>query len=236
MKIAILGYGKMGKVIERVAETRDHEVPLKATSEAPPVGEDLARTDVAIDFSVPSAAPENIRLCFEKGIPVVVGTTGWDAEKEELFRECEEKKGTLFYAPNFSLGVNILFAVNEKLGQFMEQAPDYDVAIEETHHTEKLDAPSGTAIRIAEGIIEALTRKTRWVKEEGEEKSDLVVRSYRKNKVPGIHTVHYDSPVDEITIQHSAKSRDGFALGAVRAAEWVKGRSGLFTMKDMLDL
>lgn len=230
-----MGYGKMGKVIERIARERGHEVVLRADSEHPPERSDLEKADVAIDFSIPKAAPGNIRACFAVRVPIVVGTTGWEEEREALIDTCREKGGTLFYAPNFSLGVNIFFALNERLGELMNAAADYELSVDETHHTEKLDAPSGTAKKVADSLVGRVERKSRWAME-GNGKDAIVVRSHREPEVPGIHVVHCDSAVDEITLKHSAKSRDGFAKGAVVAAEWVRDKKGVFTMNDLLGL
>ncbi len=225
----------MGKVIDRIAVERGNEVVLRADSEHPPKRSDLEEADVAIDFSTPAAVPVNIRTCFEVGLPVVVGTTGWEEEHEGLIDACLEKGGTLFYAPNFSLGVNIFFALNERLGELMNEATDYELSVDETHHTEKRDAPSGTAKKIADSLVERVDRKTRWVMQE-KGKDAIEVRSHREPNVPGIHVVHCESAVDEITLRHSARSRDGFAKGAVIAAEWVRDKKGVFTMKDLLGL
>ncbi len=235
MKIALLGYGKMGKVIEKIALERGHTISLKVTSEnADFTTNDLAETDVAIDFSVPSGVVANIYKCFEAGVPIVVGTTGWDEEYEQVRKDLDNSRNALFFAPNFSIGVNIFFAVNQYLAKLMNPQDQYDVEVDETHHTQKLDAPSGTAIRLARDIVAGLDRKDQWVKGEGETSKDLTIRSHRIEDVPGTHVIQYDSEIDTVTIEHKAKTRRGFALGSVLAAEWVKDRTGYFTMQDML--
>ncbi len=237
MRIALLGYGKMGKAIEQEALERGHEISLRVDSSNADFGADMLETsDLAIDFSTPDAAPKNIHKCFDAGIPVVVGTTAWDGEYPAIEERCEKEGRTLFHAPNFSIGVNLFFALNRYLASLMNGQEAYDVDIEEVHHKEKKDAPSGTAVHLAKDLIAALDRKTQWVKEKAEEPGALQVASERKDDVKGTHTVRYSSPIDDITIQHKAHSRKGFALGAVLAAEWVKDRSGIFTMQDMLDL
>lgn len=237
MRIALIGYGKMGKAIEKEALERDHEVVLRVTSANKDFDpSELRGVDVAIEFSTPEGAPANIRKCFDADVPVVVGSTGWDPEYEEIRERCEKEGKTLFHAPNFSIGVNIFFAVNRYLADLMNAQEEYGVAVHEVHHKEKKDAPSGTAVRIAKDLLERIERKKEWVKESAEQADELVVSSERKDDVKGTHTVRYDSPIDELSIQHKAHSRKGFALGAVLAAEWVKERRGIFTMRDMLDL
>ena len=232
MKIALLGYGKMGKVIERIALERGHEIVLRKTSKDTFAG--LEKTDVAIDFSIPDAAAANIRICLEKQVPVVCGTTGWLEHYEEMTALCKAKNGAFLYGSNFSLGVTIFFELNAHLAKIMARFTDYKVSVEEIHHTQKLDAPSGTAITLANGIIENSDYKG-WTLENpkaGEMKIDAI----RTENVPGTHSVFYDSDVDKIEIKHTAHSRDGFALGAVIAAEWIIGKQGIFTMKEVLAL
>lgn len=233
MKIALLGYGRMGKAIESIAKKRGHEVVAVIDKDNP--NDSIHHADVAINFSVPSAAVGNITHAIKEGVPVVCGTTGWLEYKSEIEALCNEKKGAFLYASNFSLGVNIFFALNEKLAQMMEQHTQYDVQIEEIHHTEKLDAPSGTAITLAEGIL-PYSQKETWALAEEAAENHLPIIAKRKPAVPGTHTIDYNSETDKISIEHIAHNRDGFALGAVVAAEWVVGKNGIFTMKDVLNI
>lgn len=230
MKIALLGYGKMGRTIERLAQERGHEIVLRVTEDVE--NADLQLADVAIDFSVPDAAFKNITTCFEKNVPVVSGTTGWLKKYPEAVEMCKEHNSAFIYASNFSLGVNLFFELNKKLAEMMKNFPEYRVAIEEIHHTQKLDAPSGTAITLAEQIIENSNKKG-WKLESASEE-EIPVTAKRIENVPGTHTISYESPVDTIKIEHIAHSRDGFALGAVVAAEWLQHKKGVFTMKDVL--
>lgn len=237
MKIALLGYGKMGKAIESVIDSiPQHEVILRFDGAN---GEQLslsllAGADVAIEFSTPSTAIANIYTCFEAGVPVVVGTTGWYKQLEEVSARCEQENGTLFWASNFSIGVNIFFAVNKYLAKVMNEQEQYDVTLEEIHHTEKLDSPSGTAITLATGVLEEVDRKHEWVNQPAEGEEQLSIISKREEGVPGTHLVTYKSGIDTIEISHVAHSRLGFAQGAVKAAEWVHGKTGVYTMSDML--
>ena len=233
MKIALLGYGRMGKAIESIAKKRGHEVVAVIDKDNP--NDSIHHADVAINFSVPSAAVGNITHAIKEGVPVVCGTTGWLNYKSEIEALCNEKKGAFLYASNFSLGVNIFFALNEKLAQMMEQHTQYDVQIEEIHHTEKLDAPSGTAITLAEGILPH-TKQQSWKLAEEANENDLAITAKREPHVPGTHTVTYNSETDVISIEHIAHNRDGFALGAVMAAEWIVGKSGIFSMRDVLNI
>lgn len=230
MKIALLGYGKMGRTIERLAQERGHEIVLRVTEDVEKA--DLQLADVAIDFSVPDAAFKNITTCFEKEVPVVSGTTGWLKRYPEAVERCKEHNAAFIYASNFSLGVNLFFELNKKLAEMMKNFPDYKVAIEEIHHTQKLDAPSGTAITLAEQIIENSNKKG-WKLESASEE-EIPVTAKRIENVPGTHSISYESPVDTIKIEHIAHSRDGFALGAIVAAEWLQHKKGVFTMKDVL--
>ncbi len=232
MKIALLGYGKMGKTIEKIAKERGHTIILKVDKEDTTY--DLSDTDVAIDFSIPSAAVNNITNCFNANVPVVSGTTGWLEHYDTMISLCKEKKGGFIYASNYSLGVNLFFELNKKLAKMMNPLEGYDISMEEIHHTEKLDAPSGTAITLAEGIIEN-TKKQAWSLNEDKENS-IAIHAKRIDKVPGTHTVTYSSLVDDIEIKHTAHNRNGFALGAVVAAEWLVGKTGVFSMKDVLGL
>lgn len=230
MKIALLGYGKMGKTIERLAQDRGHEIVYKIKNDI--AAFDLSKVDVAIDFSVPDAAFENITTCFKQQVPVISGTTGWLDKYEEAVEICKKNNGAFIYASNFSLGVNLFFELNKKLAEMMSSFPDYSVAIEEIHHTQKLDAPSGTAISLAKQIIEK-TGKKGWKLNRAEE-GEIPVTATRIENVPGTHVITYDSPIDTIKIEHIAHSRDGFALGAIVAAEWIQNKNGVFSMKDVL--
>jgi 4-hydroxy-tetrahydrodipicolinate reductase len=232
MKIALLGYGRMGQVIERIALERGHEIVLKKGAHNSFEG--LSNADVAIDFSIPTAAVSNITNCFEANVPVISGTTGWLEHYDEIEALCNEKKGALISSSNFSLGVNIFFELNEYLAKMMAKLDSYSVAMEEIHHTLKLDAPSGTAISLAKGIIEN-SNYTNWTLETAE-KNQIHIEAKRIENIPGTHTVHYNSIVDSIEIKHTAHNREGFALGAVIAAEWINGKQGIFTMKDVLNL
>lgn len=234
IKIALLGYGKMGKTIEEIAVEKGHHIVYKSSMELDV--ESLKAADVAIDFSVPEAAFRNIKACLENGIPVVSGTTGWLEKYEEAKSICEKKQGAFLYASNFSIGVNLFFELNKKLAELTKTFPDYKPSIEETHHTAKLDAPSGTAISLAEQIIEK-TNKTNWKLQESAEpigESSIPITAFRVANVPGTHTIKYQSEIDDLEIKHTAHSRKGFAMGAVMAAEWIPGKSGCFGMKDVL--
>lgn len=244
MKIALLGYGKMGRIIEQFALDRGHEIVLKIDENSldQKTTENLRNADVAIDFSTPHSVISNIESCFEAGLPLVVGTTGWYDKIEEIKAQCEESNNSLLYASNFSVGVNVFFFVNEVLAKIMNRYPQYDVLVEEIHHTQKLDSPSGTAITIAEGILDGLNRKNEWVNElvgDGPEvitrPEQLLIESHRIEDVPGTHTVVYSSEVDDIEFKHKAHGRAGFALGAVLAAEWLQGKKGFYSVKDMFD-
>ena len=232
MKIALLGYGKMGKVIEKIALERGHQIVLKKGSND--TYEGLLNADVAIDFSIPSVAVANISECLHNTIPVVSGTTGWLADYDKMVALCNEKNGSFIYGSNFSLGVNIFFELNDYLAKIMKNLTQYSVSMEEIHHTQKLDAPSGTAITLAEGIIENLDRKSGWHLETENNSSDIAIKAIREGQVPGIHTIRYESSVDSIEITHDAKSREGFALGAVVAAEFTAGKKGMLGMQDLL--
>ena len=233
MKIALLGYGRMGKAIESIARSRGHEVVAIIDKDNPQ--DTLNGAEVGINFSIPSAAVANITHALNEGVAVVCGTTGWLESRADIESLCATKKGAFLYASNFSLGVNIFFALNEKLAQMMEQHTQYDVQIEEIHHTEKLDAPSGTAITLAEGIL-PYSQKETWALAEEAAENHLPIMAKRKPAVPGTHTIDYNSETDKISIEHIAHNRDGFALGAVVAAEWVVGKNGIFTMKDVLNI
>ena len=232
MKIALLGYGKMGKEIEKIALQRGHEIVLRKTEDNDYSG--LEYADVAIDFSIPTAATENISTCFNHNIPVVSGTTGWLEHYNDMTALCQEKNGAFLYGSNFSVGVNLFFELNSYLAKLMANIKEYNVSMEEIHHTQKLDAPSGTAISLAQGII-AETDYKQWTMDNANDK-EIYIDAKRIEDVPGTHSVFYKSTVDEIEIKHTAFSRQGFALGAVIAAEWILGKKGIFTMKDVLNL
>jgi len=238
MRIALIGYGKMGKEIENIALGRGHEIVLKIDINNPQdlTIENLRKADAAIEFTIPSSAVSNYQLCFEAGIPVVSGTTGWLNRYAEVLDSCNKQNGTFFYASNFSLGVNIFFALNKKLAALMANRPEYNVEMTEIHHTQKLDAPSGTAITLAEGIIENIPSKQNWVNAHTDQKTELGILSERVGEVPGTHIIKYDSEVDYIEITHCAKSRKGFALGAVLAAEFSHGKKGILNMNDLLNI
>lgn len=248
MKIALIGYGKMGREIERIARSRGHEIVciIDLDNQNDFTSEAFRSADVAIEFTNPQAAYGNYLRAFEAGVKVVSGSTGWLKDHgDDVRRLCTDEGKTLFWASNFSLGVAIFSAVNKYLARIMNQFPEYDVAMEETHHIHKLDAPSGTAITLAEGIIENLDRKTRWVKGTLQAPDgtvtgstqcapdELPVSAIRRDEVPGIHSIRYDSAADSITITHDAKNRSGFALGAVLAAEYTAQHTGLLTMEDL---
>jgi len=238
MNIAIIGYGKMGKEIERMALERGHQIPLildlANTSEMTP--ENLSRADVAIDFSIPGAAFDNIMRCFDADVPVVSGTTGWLEQYDAVTERCRRENKAFFYASNFSIGVNILFALNRHLARLMDQFEYYDMEIREVHHVHKLDAPSGTAISLAKDLLIEVGRKNKWELDQAGDKSTLKITAVRENEVPGIHTIAYSSEFDELSITHSAKSRKGFALGAIMAAEFIRDKKGMYTMADLLGL
>jgi 4-hydroxy-tetrahydrodipicolinate reductase len=235
MKIALIGYGKMGKIIERIALERGHEIVcIIDVDNRDDFGSAAYKSaDVAIEFSVPAVAVSNIRSSFAAGVPVVCGTTGWADALPQLQQEIEEGGHTLFWSSNYSLGVNIFMKVNSYLARIMNRFPEYNVEMTEVHHTQKLDSPSGTAITLAEGILSELDRKTAWSEESEPTSGHLAIKSIREGQVPGIHTIRYESDVDSITMTHDAKSREGFALGAVVAAEFTAGKKGLLSMKDL---
>lgn len=232
MKIALLGYGRMGKEIEKIALQRGHEVVIKYSGEE---DYNIKLADVAIDFSIPDVAFTNISNCINNTVPVVSGTTGWLDKYEDIVNLCDEKKGAFIYASNFSLGVNIFFELNKQLAKMMSSLEQYNITMEEIHHTKKLDAPSGTAITLAEGIIEN-THKTSWELDKQVSENSIPIKAIRTPEVPGTHTVTYKSEVDSIDIKHTAHNRQGFALGAVVAAEWLANKTGIYTMNDVLNL
>ncbi len=232
MKIALLGYGKMGKVIENIALERGHQIVLRKGSSD--TFEGLTQADVAIDFSVPNSAISHISECLNHNIPVISGTTGWLENYTDMVNLCQEKKGSFIYGSNFSLGVNIFFELNNYLAKMMKNLKDYNVTMEEIHHTQKLDAPSGTAISLANGIIEN-TDYTNWTLDTAST-NEIYIDAKRIENIPGTHSVFYDSKVDQIEIKHTAHNREGFALGSIIAAEWLIGKKGVFTMKDVLGI
>ena len=236
MKIAIIGYGKMGKTIEALAKKKGHDIVLKI-NDSKISKQDvviLKNVDVAIEFSQPEGAFENIKSCLEHGVPVISGTTGWLEKMDEAIELCKKHDGAFFYASNYSVGVNIFFEINKALATMMNQQPQYDIQLEEIHHTQKLDAPSGTAISLAKDILKNIDRKQKWVNSNNNTSTELAIRSKRIDQVPGTHIIEYISPVDTIEIKHTAHSRQGFANGALAAAEWIIGRKGFFGMNDLL--
>ncbi len=238
MRIALIGYGKMGQTIERIAIQRGHTIALRISTankhEMTPAN--LKEADVAIEFTRPEAAPDNVIQCLNAGIPTISGTTGWNEGLVHAEFKAIEKDTAFLQASNFSIGVNIFFEINKMLASLMDEQADYDVVVEETHHTQKKDAPSGTAITLAEQILENFNRKKHWSKHPTDNPEAFEVVSHRVENVPGTHNVKYSSPIDDIEIIHTAHNRDGFALGAVLAAEFVAGKSGVFTMKDVLGI
>jgi 4-hydroxy-tetrahydrodipicolinate reductase len=241
MKIALIGYGKMGKELEHIALERGHEIILKVDDQSF-TADDISKlktANAALEFSVPTAAYKNIITCLDAGVPVISGTTGWTDRMEEIKTECKKKNGAFFYAPNFSIGVNIFFELNRKLASLMANQNSYEVTARETHHIHKKDKPSGTALKLVEDILRSNTVKKTWkLNEQGQSvaKDELAVIAERKDEVPGFHEVKYISDVDEITIAHNAFSRKGFTLGAILAAEWIQGKKGTFGMSDLLKL
>lgn len=238
MNLALIGYGKMGKEIEKIAVSRRHEIKLIIDINNPQdlTIQNLRKCDAAIEFTIPNTAVKNYNICFEAGIPVVSGTTGWLDKKAEVIKKCTEMNGTFFYGSNFSVGANLFFELNRKLAELMAEHNEYNVEMTEVHHTQKLDAPSGTAISLAEDILEKLHAKNSWVNDKTPAENELNIKSERRGEVPGIHTIKYESEVDYIEITHSAKSRKGLAFGAVLAAEYCLGHKGILTMKDLLNI
>jgi 4-hydroxy-tetrahydrodipicolinate reductase len=236
MKIALSGYGKMGKEIEKIALDRGHEIVVRFNDPDDWVGkgEELKQADVAIEFSMPHSVVSNIFKCFDANVPVVVGTTGWFGQLEHVKQVCKEHDRSLLYASNFSIGVNLFFEVNRVLAKLMNEHEGYEPLLEETHHTAKVDSPSGTAIKLANDIIDNLDRKDVWKNEKTERDFELEILSHRVENVPGTHVVKYASEIDDIEISHTAKSRVGFAKGAVIAAEWLIDKKGVYTMSDLL--
>jgi 4-hydroxy-tetrahydrodipicolinate reductase len=238
MKIALIGYGKMGHMIEEIALQRGHEIVLKINIENTEdfTQENIAAADVAIEFTGPDSAFENVKHCLDFGVPVVSGSTGWNQQLEEAKEYCMQKGGAFLHTSNFSIGVNIFFQINKRLAQLMASQPEYDVQLKEIHHTAKKDAPSGTAVTLAEQVIQNIGRKNAWVNRPAQMPEELSIISERIDPAPGTHYVKYTSEVDDIEIIHTAHSRKGFALGAVLAAEFVAGKKGVFSMDDVLHL
>jgi 4-hydroxy-tetrahydrodipicolinate reductase len=235
LNIALIGYGKMGRTIHELAEKRGHNVQMIIDIDQKHGIEDLDKSiDVAIEFTRPEAAYDNIMACLKKSIPVVVGTTGWLDKYDSIKSQCQLKQGAFFYASNYSIGVNVIFKLNQYLAQMMNHFPEYEIEIEEIHHIQKLDSPSGTAITLAEGILAEIKHKKNWVNRSPVTVNELPILSKRIPDVPGTHTITYHSEVDDIEIKHTAHSRKGFATGAVIAAEWLKGKTGCFGMSDLL--
>ena len=230
MKIAIIGYGKMGKTIEKLAKSKGHKIGLVIDfdNQNDLTTQNLQKVDVAIEFSRPESAFQNIQTCLKARLPIVSGTTGWLDKMEEIKNICDQNGGAFFYASNYSIGVNIFFEINRQLAKMMNQFPEYQISMEEIHHTQKLDAPSGTAITLARGIFSNVDRKTNWVNEESSKENELSIISKRIDEVPGTHGIRYKSPIDTIEIEHTAHSRIGFAEGAVKAAEWIIDKKRLF--------
>jgi len=238
MKIALIGYGKMGHMIEEIALQRGHEIVLKIhiDNKAEFTKENVSNADVAIEFTGPESAFDNVKHCLEYGVPVISGSTGWNTQIDEAKQLCLQVGGSFLHASNFSIGVNIFFQVNKLLARLMASQADYEVSLKEVHHTQKKDAPSGTAVTLAEQVIENIGRKTTWVNHDTTTPEELAIISERTDPAPGTHYVKYSSAIDDIEIIHTAHNRKGFALGAVLAAEFITDKQGIFTMDDVLHL
>ncbi len=238
MNLALIGYGKMGKEIEKIAVSRGHHIKLIIDINNPQdlTIENLRKCDAAIEFTIPQSAINNYNICFDAGIPVVSGTTGWLEKKEEVYNKCNETDGTFFYASNFSVGVNLFFVLNRKLAELMSNHSEYSVEMTEVHHIHKLDAPSGTAISLAEDILQNLPGLNSWVNDTNPAKNELNIKSERSGEIPGIHSIKYESEVDFIEITHNTKNRKGLAFGAVLAAEYCLSHKGILTMNDLLNI
>lgn len=235
MRVAIIGYGKMGKAIAPILIARGHEVVVKINSQNPLQKDMLANVDVAIEISQPNLALGHIQMCLEAKVPIVVGTTGWYHQFDSIQQKVKDENLSLLYATNFSIGIHLVFALNEQLAKWMKNFPQYEPSIEEVHHTAKLDAPSGTGITMAEGILKHLDRKQSWVNRESITPEELALTSIREENVPGTHTISYVSDVDTIELKHTAHNRSGFALGAVEAAEWLVNHPGIHSMQEFLN-
>lgn len=238
MKLALIGYGKMGMAVEEIALAKGHEIVLKITIDNTDdlTKENLQKADAAIEFTGPHSAVQNIKLCASAGVPVVCGSTGWLQQWDDVTAYCKEKNGALLYASNFSIGVNLFFELNTYLAKLMSSHTEYDIMMEEIHHTQKKDAPSGTAITLAEQILQFSKIKKSWVNHLSDNENELEIISERTDPVPGTHTIKYISSIDDIEIKHTAHNRKGFAAGAVLAAEFIQGKKGIFGMKDVLSL
>jgi 4-hydroxy-tetrahydrodipicolinate reductase len=238
MTIALIGYGKMGKAIEQIAIEQGHEIVLKISVDnlQDCTTENIQKADVAIEFTSPESAIQNLQMCIDAGVPVVCGSTGWVEHEEELKKYCTEHNGTVLFSSNFSIGVNIFFAINKKLAALINPHKGYDISITETHHTAKLDAPSGTAITIAQQILENNNSKNKWILGSSNNTTDLPITSVRENPAPGTHSVLYSSAIDSIEIIHTAHSRAGFAAGALAAAVFLQNKKGIYTMSDVLNI
>ena len=238
MKIALIGYGKMGKAIEEIATQRGHEITMRigTANKDEMTRENLRMADAIIEFTRPEAAKENVLLCLEAGVPVVCGTTGWNDELATAKLSATENETAFLWASNFSVGVNIFFEVNKLLASLMNNQEEYEISIEETHHTQKKDAPSGTAITLAEQLLENIQRKNHWANESTDSSDEFPIVAHRIDNIPGTHKITYHSAIDNIEITHTAHNRQGFALGAVLAAEFISGKQGIFTMKDVLGI
>jgi 4-hydroxy-tetrahydrodipicolinate reductase len=237
MKIALIGYGKMGKAIEKLALEKGHQITAIVDSKNPIENTNFDGVDVAIEFTRPELAVKHMNFCLEIGLPIVVGTTAWQNDLIKITENVSKCNGALLHASNFSIGVNLFFEMNKKLAEIMEAHPSYKLEMTEIHHTQKLDKPSGTAVTLAEGIIEQNNNYKNWrlaEKNELENENEFFIHALREENVPGTHIINYSSPIDSIQMQHIAHTRDGFALGAILAAEWIKNKKGIFTMKDVL--
>jgi 4-hydroxy-tetrahydrodipicolinate reductase len=234
MKIGLIGYGKMGKAIEKIAKDKGHEIVFALRGDIPPTKEELDSSEVCIEFTGPESAFTNLKACIDSGTPVICGTTGWLEQMSELEDYCKANNGAFFYASNFSVGVNIFFTLNEQLARIMNQFEQYDITMEEIHHTAKKDAPSGTAISILDGITENNQNKSQWHLGHAVKNDSIPVNVKRIDPTPGTHSVTYSTSIDAIEIKHTAHSRDGFAQGSLTAAQWLIGKTGVFGMKDML--
>lgn len=236
MNIALIGYGKMGKAIEKIALKRGHNIVVKVELGSNSFDEQLKEAQVAIEFTQPESAFNNIKKCIDLGIPVLSGTTGWLNKKEQLEEYCRNREGTFFYASNYSIGVNLFFKINEIVAEIMNNNPQYNSSMEEIHHIHKKDSPSGTAITLAEGVLKHLKHKNKWQEGDTENPSVLPIYSKREGDVPGTHSVSYESEMDNITLTHTAHTRDSFALGAIMVAEWLQDKKGVLSMTDYMGL